>query len=84
MTADGKTPTEDGSPIKAPQFPDLTKKKLEISKKFKAGLMSMEEGVAAKKAIKKEKKAHCAKKDKSPSSNTGEWWQCLSCCFSSW
>jgi hypothetical protein len=70
VTAGDKTSSEDGSDKKAPLFPDLTKRKQDINSKVQAGLMSMEEGQAAKKLIEKEKKARRKKTDKATTDGT--------------
>ena len=60
-------PSEDGSDkSRKPQFPDLTKKKLEISQKVAAGHMTLEEAKATRKNIEKEKAQRCKKTDKVP------------------
>jgi hypothetical protein len=72
MASDGesKGSNDSGSSDKhSPQFPDLTQKKLEISKKVEAGLMSAEEAKKARRRIDKEKKARRGKQDKSSDSS---------------
>ena len=62
---DEKTSSEDGSATsRAPQFPDLTQKKLDISKQVAAGVMTAEQAKVTRKQIDKEKKAWCKKTNK--------------------
>jgi hypothetical protein len=61
---DANSTKEDGK--KTPLFPDLTAKKLEITKQFAAGMITADQAKVARKAIEKEKKARRKKTDKSP------------------
>jgi hypothetical protein len=62
---DEKTSSEDGSDkSRTPQFPDLTQKKLEISKQVASGAMTAEQAKVARKKVEKEKKARRKKTDK--------------------
>jgi hypothetical protein len=64
-----KNSSEDGSSnSRTPQFPDLTQKKLDISKQVAAGAMTAEQAKIARKQIDKEKKARCKKTDKAANS----------------
>jgi hypothetical protein len=60
---DANSTKEDGK--KMPLFPDLTAKKLKITKQFAAGMIAADQAKVACKAIEKEKKAHRKKMDKS-------------------
>ena len=61
---DETTPKEDGDKSRTPQFPDLTLKKLNISKQVAAGSMTAEQAKVERKKIDKEKKERRKKTDK--------------------
>jgi hypothetical protein len=61
---DANSTKEDGK--KMPLFPDLTAKKLEITKQLAAGMITADQAKVARKSIEKEKKARRKKTDKSP------------------
>ena len=61
---DETPPKEDGDKSRTPQFPDLTQKKLNISKQVAAGSMTAEQAKVERKKIEKEKKERRKKTDK--------------------
>jgi hypothetical protein len=61
---DANSTTEAGK--KTPLFPDLTAKKLKITKQLAAGMITADQAKITRKAIEKEKKACHKKTDKSP------------------